>query len=454
MDLQIHRATDEAAPAKYRKVLTPWAVQGGLNPPIIERGAGSFFFDDRGKRYLDLTSGYVAVSLGHGHPKVVEAIQRQAEKLCWTASSYFNEVRADYAEALSRISPWPGEGARVHLASGGAEANDDMVKIARLVTRRPKILSAYRSYHGSTIGGSALTGVDRWRDPFPNIPGIVRFFAPYPYRSPFHASTEAEETARALDHVERILLHEGAANVAAIMLEPMTGSSGLVVYPPGYLEGLRAICDRHGILLAFDEVMTGFGRVGKAFASIRFGVAPDLLSFAKGASASYTPLGGVLVRERIAGFFDAELFDVGHTHAGHVLAVAGGLAALQVYEEEGLFERAIAIEAWLREGLGALQLKHGHVLGDVRGAGALFGLELVSDPDARIPLVDWHHPGGSGPIRRFYAELLDRGVHAYGRYNIILVAPPLTISREELALGFDALDGALAALAPRAHRPS
>ncbi|MGQ3032103.1 MAG: aminotransferase class III-fold pyridoxal phosphate-dependent enzyme, partial [Ferrovibrionaceae bacterium] len=392
--------------------------------------------------YLDLTSGYVAVSLGHGHPKVVAAIQAQAERLCWVASSYFNDVRARYAQALSAISPW-AEGARVHFASGGAEANDDAIKIARLVTRRPKVLSAYRSYHGSTIGGSALTGVDRWRDPMPNLPGIVRFFAPYPYRSPFHTDDPATETARALDHVNRILSHEGPQNVAAIMIEPVTGSSGLVVYPDGYLAGLRDICDRHGILLVFDEVMTGFGRVGRAFAAVRLGVVPDMLTFAKGASASYTPLGGVLVREGVAQFFDETLFDVGHTHAGHVLAVAGGLAALEVYQEEGLFDRAIEIEGWLREGLGELQRRH-PVLGDVRGLGALFGLELVADRQSREPLVAWHDPAGSGAMKAFFGTLLARGVHAYGRYNIVLVAPPLTISRDELQIGLEALDAGLA----------
>ncbi len=445
MDLKIQ--TDAATPADpaNRHVLVPWAVQGGLNPPNIVRAKGSWFYDDRDRPYLDLTSGYVAVSLGHGHPKVVAAIQAQAERLCWVASGYFNDVRARYAQALSAISPW-AEGARVHFASGGAEANDDAIKIARLVTRRPKVLSAYRSYHGSTIGGSALTGVDRWRDPMPNLPGIVRFFAPYPYRSPFHTEDGPTETARALDHVRRILSHEGPQNVAAIMIEPVTGSSGLVVYPDGYLTGLREICDRHGILLIFDEVMTGFGRVGRAFAAQRLGVAPDLLSFAKGASASYTPLGGVLVREGIAQFFDENLFDVGHTHAGHVLAVAGGLAALEVYQEEGLFERAIEIEGWLREGLGALQRRH-EVLGDVRGLGALFGLELVRDRQSREPLVAWHDPAGSGVMKTFFGTLLSRGVHAYGRYNMVLVAPPLTISRDELHIGLDALDAGLAAVA-------
>jgi taurine---2-oxoglutarate transaminase len=447
VDLQIHGSAPPPTGSAHRRVLVPWSVQGGLNPPIIVRGEGSFFFDSEGKRYLDLTSGFVAVALGHGHPKVVEAIREQAGRLCWVASSYFNDVRAAYAEALSRISPWGNaEDSSVHFASGGAEANDDMVKIARLVTRRPKILSAYRSYHGSTIGGSALTGVDRWRDPFPNIPGIVRFFAPYPYRSPFYADAPEQETRRALDHIELILSHEGASNIAAIMIEPVTGSSGLAIYPPGYLEGLRSICDRHGILLAFDEVMTGFGRVGKSFAAVRLGVTPDLLSFAKGASSSYTPLGGVLVRETVARFFDNELFDVGHTHAGHVLAVAGGLAALKVYEEEGLFERAIEIEAWLRRGLGELQSKHRRIVGDVRGLGALFALELVKDRSEKTPLVAWHHAGGSGPMRPFYSELMRRGVHAYGRYNVVLVAPPLTIKRDELDLGFEALDAALGAV--------
>lgn len=443
MDLQIHGQANLELSVAYRKVLVPWAVQGGLNPPVITHAEGCYFFDQQGKRYLDLTSGYVAVPLGHGHPKVVQAIQAQAAKLCWVASSYFNDVRAEYAELLNSISPWP-EGMRVHYACGGAEANDDAIKIARLVTKRPKILTAYRSYHGGTIGASSMTGVDRWRDPFPNLPGMVKFFAPYPYRSPFHASTPAVETERALDHLGRVLSHEGAQNVAAILLEPMTGSSGMVVYPPGYLEGVRALCDRHGILLVFDEIMTGFGRTGAAFAATRLKVTPDLMSFAKGASSSYTPLGGVMVRESIAKFFDIELFDVGHTHAGHVLAVAGGLAALKVYLDEGLFERTLEIESWLRDGLGELKSTH-PIVGDVRGLGAHFAMELVRDRDTREPLVEWHHPGGSGPMKAFYGELMSRGVHSYGRYNIAMISPPFVIQKSELDQGFEALDKALEA---------
>lgn len=442
MDMQIQGSGDREIAPSFRKVLVPWSVQGGLNPPVITHAQGAYFCDDAGKRYLDLTSGYVAVSLGHGHPKVVRAIQQQAERLCWVASSYFNDVRADYAERLNSISPWP-EGLRVHYACGGAEANDDAVKIARLVTGRSKILTAYRSYHGSTIGGSGLTGVDRWRDPMPTLSGIVKFFTPYPYRSPFHASSGDEETARAIDHLERVLSHEGAQNVAAIMLEPVGGSSGLVVYPEGYLQGVRALCSRYGILLIFDEIMTGFGRTGAPFAATRLGVQPDLITFAKGASSSYVPLGGVLMRESVARHFDTALFDVGHTHAGHVLSVAAGLAAFDVYRDEGLFERGLVIERWLREGLGNLQRKYA-IVGDVRGMGAHFGIELVKDRTSRAPLVDWHAPSGGAPMRAFYSDLLRQGVHAYGRYNLVLITPPLTITRDELEFGLTALDHALA----------
>jgi taurine--2-oxoglutarate transaminase len=433
-------------------MLVPWSVQGNLAPPTIVRGEGSFFFDDQGKRYLDLASGYVAVSLGHGHPAVLDAIEAQMRRLCWAPTSYFNDIRTDYAAALSAISPWAGEGARVHFTCGGAEANDDAIKIARLVTGRAKVLAAYRSYHGSTIGSSGLTGTDRWRDPWPNLPGIVRFFAPFPYRSPFQAEGAEAETKAALAHLEQVLLHEGAGNAAALIIEPVSGSSGLVVQDPAYLQGLREICDRHGILLVFDEVMTGFGRTGAAFAAERLGVAPDLITFAKGASSSYVPLGGVMVRERVARFFDDNLFDVGHTHAGHVLAVAAGQAALKVYQDEGLFERARLIETWLREGFVRLRSRH-RVVGDVRGIGALFGLDLVRDPETRAPVAPWHSAGPSRPMQVFYRTLMARGVHTYGRYNLVMVAPPLTVTESELELGFDALDAALSALEAALDRP-
>jgi taurine--2-oxoglutarate transaminase len=407
-------------------------------------GRGSYLFDSDGNRYLDLTSGYVTVNLGHGHPAVVAAIREQAERLCWAPPMYVYDARAEYASELAAVAPW-AEGARVHFTSGGAEANDDAVKIARLVTRRAKVLSAYRSYHGGTIGASSLTGVDRHRDPLPGLTGVVHFFTPYLYRSPFHTTDEREEEERALDHLERVLLHEGAETVAAIVLEPFVGSSAVNPLPAAYLRGVRELATRHGILLVFDEVMSGFGRVGDAFAAVRLGVEPDLIVFAKGASSGYAPLGGVLVRESVASTFDRELFDVGHTHAGHVLAVATGRAALRAYHEEGLFARAYEIETWLRRLLGELQQRH-EVVGDVRGLGALFGLELVGDRATREPLVGCHDGFGLTSMRRFYDTLLRSGVHAYGRYNLVLVAPPLTATEEELAEGVAALDRALGEL--------
>jgi taurine--2-oxoglutarate transaminase len=430
--------------ALHRSVLTPWSVQGRSPEPVMVRGEGSYLFDVEGRRYLDLTSGYVTVNLGHSHPAVVAAMQEQAARLCWAPPMYVNDVRAAYASELTNLLPWRA-GARVHFTCGGAEANDDAVKIARLATGRAKILSAYRSYHGGTIGASSLTGVDRHRDRLPGLTGVVHFFTPYLYRSPFHATDEATESERALEHLERVLLHEGSETVAAIVLEPVVGSSAIYPLPQSYLAGVREIATRHGIVLIFDEVMSGFGRVGDAFASIRLGVEPDLLVFAKGASSGYAPLGGVVVREEVASVFDRELFDVGHTNAGHVFAVATGRAVLEAYREERLFERAYTIETWLRAGLGALHEKH-EIIGDVRGLGALFGLELVSDRESREPFVEWHAGFGLTSMRAFYESLLQRGVHAYGRYNLVLVAPPLTISESELADGLEALDAALGEL--------
>lgn len=429
---------------QHRSVLMPWTIQGSAPPPVMVEGRGSYLFDSTGKRYLDLTSGYVTVNLGHGHPAVVAAIKEQAERLCWAPPMYVNDVRAEYAAELVGIAPWAE--ARVHFTSGGAEANDDAVKIARLATGRTKVLSAYRSYHGGTIGASSLTGVDRHRDPLPGVTGFLHFFSPYLYRSPFHATTEAEEVERGLDHLRRVLLHEGGETVAAIVLEPFVGSSAITALPRDYLAGVRELASEHGIVLVYDEVMSGFGRVGDAFAAVRLGVEPDLLVFAKGASSGYAPLGGVLVREELAATFDRRLFDVGHTHAGHVLAVATGRAALRAYLDEGLFQRAYEIEAWLQEGLSELQRRH-ELIGEVRGLGALFGLELVRDRDTREPLVAWHDGFGLTSMRRFYDRLLAEGVHAYGRYNIVLIAPPLTVTQDELAEGFDVLDRALAELA-------
>lgn len=426
-----------------RHVLTPWSVQKASDPPMIVRAEGVYYEDAAGKRYLDLSSGLIAVNLGHGHSRVVAAIQQQAARLCYAPPSLGNDVRAELAHELSSISPWP-EGARAFFTTSGADANEDAIKIARMRTGRLKVLTAYRSFHGSTLGASTLTGENRRWAAEPGMPGVVRFFAPFPYRSPFHASDLAEETRRALEHVELVLLHEDPARVAAIMLEPVVGSNGVIVYPPGYLQGLRQICECHGILLIFDEVMTGFGRVGAPFAAQRFGVAPDMITMAKGVTSAYVPLGGVLVRESLATHFDTTMLWCGHTYAGHPLAMAAGLAAVRAYADEQLFDRALQLETWLRPGLEALQAKH-TIIGDVRGIGAMFAIELVKDRTSKEPLAPWHGPA-SPVMKEFFSQLLHRGVYAFGRFNTVMIAPPLIIQKSELDEGLAALDAALSGI--------
>jgi len=432
--------------AKHAKhVLTPWMAQGGLAAPVIVKGEGRYLFDTDGKKYFDLGSGLIAVNLGHGHPKVVKAIQEQTALLGYAAPSLFHDKRAELGAELSAISPWgkSGEGCRTFFTTTGAESNDDAVRIARAITGRTKILTAYRSFHGSTGTAIMLTGEDRRWGGEPGGPGIMRFFAPYPYRSPFWATTPEEETARAIEHLERTLVHEDPKRVAAILIEPVVGSNGVIVYPDGYLPALRALTEKHGILLIADEVMTGFGRTGAAFASQRFGIVPDMITFAKGVTSAYLPLGGVMIREKLATTFDARALPSGHTYSGHPMCVAAGLATVRAYQEEKLFERGKEIEGWLKSGLGAIAEKHRSV-GEVRGVGAFFALELVKDRASKEALVPWHGDG-PGVMKTFYAELRKRGVYTFGKFNVAMMAPPLTTTKGELDEALKAVDESLTA---------
>ena len=431
--------------AKHQKhVLTPWMAQKGLASPVIVRGEGRHLIDADGQRYLDLASGLIAVNLGHGHPKVVEAMKAQAEALCYAAPGLFNEARAELAERLSAISPWKGEGCRTFFTTAGAEANDDVVRLTRAITGRTKVLSAYRSFHGSTGTSIMLTGEDRRWGGEPGPPGISRFFAPYPYRSPFYATTPREETDRPIEHLERVLMFEDPKRVAAIVIEPVVGSNGVITYPEDYLPALRKLTEKHGILLVLDEVMTGFGRTGAAFGAIRYGVVPDMITFAKGVTSAYVPLGGVMIRESLAQTFDARALPSGHTYSGHPMCVATGLATVRVYEEEGLFERGKQIETWLRESLARLD-KH-DIVGEVRGVGAFFAVEFVKDKKTREPLVPWHGDG-PGVMKTLYAELRKRGVISFGKFNCCMVAPPLTVTPDEIEEGVAALDASIGVLA-------
>ncbi|WP_413764730.1 aminotransferase class III-fold pyridoxal phosphate-dependent enzyme [Variovorax sp. Varisp41] len=429
------------------RFMTPWSRQGQRPGPVFVGGAGVHLHTADGARCLDLSSGLMCANLGHGHPMVIEAIRRQAESLCFVSPTLRSDIREVFSERLCARAPWRG-GARVHFTTGGGEANDDAVKIARLVTGRLKVLSAYRSYHGTSAGAAALTGGSRrWASEQAAPGGIARFFAPHPYRSPFHTDDRAEEVRRALAHLERVIEQENPANIAAILIEPVLGSDGLVAYEEGYLAGVRELARRCGALLIHDEVMCGFGRVGEMFASRRVGVAPDMLSFAKGVTGACMPLGGVLMREEIAQAFDHRPFPFGHTYSGHPVCMAAGLGALRAYETEGLFTRGREIEGWLRQGLDHIR-ERSAIVGDVRGIGAFFGIELVRDRETREPLVAWQ-----GVDQRlmddFQSDLLARGVWLYVKYNLCVVAPPLTISRADLMQGLAIVSEALQALEAR-----
>ena len=436
---------DDLKTLHQKYVLTPWLAQGALDAPVIVRGEGVFLYDSDDKRYIDFSSGLIAVNLGHGNPTVLAAMHAQIDRLCYSPPNWFNDQRALLGETLASISPWAAEGARVFFTTSGAQANEDAVRFARALTGRHKILSAYRSFHGASSGASALTGENRRWSGEPQSAGhVVRFWGPYPYRSPFYTTDPATETLRALQHVRATIAAEDPARVAAILVEPVIGSNGVIVPPPGYLAGLREICDEFGILLIFDEVMTGFGRTGAPFASQRFEVTPDIIVFAKGVTSAYAPLGGVLVREVLASRYDTVPLGSGHTYSGHPVSMAAALGAIAAYREGGYFQRGNLIERWLREKLGKLQAKY-DVIGDVRGLGAFFCLEFVRDRATREPLIAWQG-SDPGPMPVLYRTLRENGIYTFGRYNLMMVAPPLTIEEAELDEAMEGIEIALAAL--------
>lgn len=442
-------ATGDALATKHaRYVLSPWLVQGNLRPPVIVRGEGIYLYDADGNRYADLTSGLIAVNLGHGHPAVRAAMHAQVDRLCFSPPSWFNDVRAELGEALVQLAPWGDEGGRVFFTTSGAAANEDAVKFARAITGRGKVLAGYRSFHGSGAGSATLTGENRrwFNEPASVMPGVVHFWGAYPYRSPFYSTDPAEETKRALAHVADVVAAENPDSVAAILIEPVIGSNGVIVFPPGYLAGLRALCDAHGILLIFDEVMTGFGRTGAAFGGERFGVVPDMITFAKGVTSGYVPLGGVLLREKYAAAFDQKPVPAGHTYSGHPLAMATGIATLQAYADDDLYVRAKdRIEPRMRAGLERIRDKY-EIVGEVRGVGAFFALEFVANRATREPLVPWQ--GKSlGPIPTLFAALKKRGAYAFGRYSVLHIAPPLTITDEQIDEAVATIDASVGELA-------
>jgi taurine--2-oxoglutarate transaminase len=422
--------------------LYPWAVQGALAPPTIVTARGSWFTDAGGNRHLDLGGQLAYMNVGHGHPRVVEAIRRQAAELPVIGPSFANRPAARLAEMLAEVTP--GDLDRTFFTSGGAEAIEYAIRIARQATGRQKIVTRYQSYHGSTLGAISATGENRRAYAEPAAPGFVKTLDPYRYRCPFCAGRDACTLACA-DAMERTVAGEGPETVAAIVVEPVTGLSGLVPPPDGYLGRLRELSDRHGILLVFDEVITGFCRTGRWFASQRYGVTPDLMAVAKGITSGYVPLGATVVSDRVAAYFDDHYLGAGLTYSAHPLACAAGCATLEVYVEEDLAARAEATGERLLAGLRELAGRHPCV-GDVRGVGMLACVELVRDRATREPLSPQRTEAAVTPaMQEVRRAILARRVWPLLRWNLLVFAPPLNLSDEELAEGLAAVDEGLTA---------
>ena len=423
-------------------VFHSWSAQAQISPLPVAGGEGSYFWDFDGNKYLDFSSQLVFTNIGHQHPKVIKAIQEQAALYTTVAPQHANEARG---EAAQRITARAGaHHNKVFFTNGGADGIENAIRMARLHTNRHKVLSFYRSYHGNTTSAIASTGDPRrWPNEFAF--GHVHFFGPYLYRSPFWATTEQEECTRALEHLEQVIIFEGPHTIAAILIESVVGTAGVLVPPVGYLEGVRALCDKYGIMWIADEVMAGFGRTGKWFAYQHSTVEPDLIVFAKGVNSGYVPLGGVIISDQIATTFNDRVFPGGLTYSGHPLAAAAAVATIDVMSEEKMVENAAAIgENVIKQLLAQLMAKH-KVIGEVRGKGVFWALDLVTDRQTRAPLAPY---GSSSPaMNELVAACKKLGLFPFTNYNRMHICPPCNVSEAEIREGFAILDKAFESIA-------
>jgi taurine--2-oxoglutarate transaminase len=435
------RATDA-----YRNdrahVFHSWSAQGALDPLVIAGGEGAWIWDEGGTRYLDFSSQLMNVNIGHQHPGLVAAIQAQAAELTTVAPFHANAARSEAARLICELAP--GDLDMVFFTNGGAEATENAIRMAKLHTGRHKVLAMYRSYHGATAGSISLTGDPRRWPSEPSLPGVVHFWGPYPYRSAFNATTEAEEASRALQHLADTIMVEGPGTIAAVILEPVVGTNGILVPPPGYLAGVRELCDTHGILLIADEVMAGFGRCGEWFSIDHWGVTPDLICFAKGVNSGYVPLGGVVISRRVADTFTDRPYPGGLTYSGHPLACASAVASINIFKAEGLVERSAAMgETVIGPALRELQTRHPAV-GDVRGLGMFWAIELVRDRETREQLVPFNASGpDAAPVAEVVAACKKRGLLVFAHFNRIHIVPPLVTTEDDLRAGLAIVDDAL-----------
>ena len=421
-------------------VFFTWAVQSKVNPISATRSEGVYFWDGDGKRYLDFSSQLMNVNAGHGNQKIIKAIQEQVARMAYVYPAIASEPKGRLAQLLAEITP--GDLCKTLFTLGGAEANENGIKFARLYTGRNKIITRYRSYHGATAGAMALSGDPRRLPVEPLIPGVVHVMDPYCYRCPFGWTLETCHR-ECIAHVEQVIKFEGPGNVAALMLEGVTGTSGLIIPPDDYWPRMREICDKYDILLIDDEVMSGFGRTGEWFGIKHWDVVPDIMTLAKGITAGYVPLGAVIVSKAIADYFADRPLPMGLTYSGHPVCTAAGVATIEVYKEEKLVENARAMGVTLKEGLEELKAKHPSV-GDVRCIGLFSVIELVKDRETKEPLAPWNaKPHEMGVMAQVPGALRERGMYTFSKWNWIFVVPPLNINETELRDGLRILDDVL-----------
>lgn len=420
--------------------LQSWSKQKGLNPICVEKAEGIYFWDYDGNRYSDMSSQLVNMNLGFGNKAIGDAIKAQVDQYCFVGPSYGAESRAKLAKKI--IELMPDNMGKVFFTNAGADANENAVKIARMFTGRNKVFSRYRSYHGSSFGAGNLTGEPRRYTLEPGIPGFVKFFDPYVYREAIEFESEEAATKYYLTKLEEQINYEGANQVAAIVMETITGSNGVIIPPKGYLPGVRALCDKYGILMICDEVMAGWGRTGEMFAFMNFDVKPDIVTFAKGVTCGYVPLGGVVVSKKIAEYFDDNLLSCGLTYSGHPLACAAGVACVNYYEEADIIPHVKEVGKVLGERLEGFKNKFACV-GDVRYIGLFSAIELVKDKTTKEPMVPYGKDPG-GIMGKIVGMLKERKFMTYSHENMILIAPPLIITEEQLSEELDKMEEVLA----------
>lgn len=435
---------DEILSLSKEHVFYTWSAQAKVNPIAVKRAKGVHFWDVNDRRYLDFNSMTMCVNIGHGDERVIKAMQEQVAELPYAAPGMTTKVRALASKMVAEITPHQAL-SKVLFTLGGADANENAIKLARGYTGRHKILTRYRSYHGATAGAMAATGDPRrviWE---PNLmTGIVHFLDPYRYRSTFHRTnpdiSEAEFSQDYLNHLEEIIHYEGPQTIAAILMESVTGTNGIIIPPEGYMQGVRALCDKYGIVMIADEVMSGFGRTGKWFAVEHWDVVPDIITMAKGLTSAYAPLGAVAMKPEIAAAFNEHVFESGLTYTSHPVSLAAAVANINVMKEDKIVEHAAAMGPVLKRMMTDLGEAHPSV-GEVRTIG-LFGIiELVKDRQTKEPMAPWN--GSSPEMNALKKYCMDNGLFLYTHWHTVLIIPPLIITEEQLQEGFDVLDKAL-----------